>query len=198
MKERLSEHRFKHTDSVKNTTLRIFDSIKDKLQLEDQKQIITEDSFRERLKLAAILHDCCKELSNEDQIELANFYSIEIHKEDKEAPNLLHARVGAKWVEEEYEILDPQILKAIEDHTLGSENMLLSSKILFLADMIEPERRASKDLEEIRSLVYSQASLDEALLLAMEKKIIYVINKGLKVHPLAIKARNSFLEKLKS
>ena len=193
VQNRVSEHRFKHIESVKDTSIKIFEAIKANLDLEEKKQIISDDEFVEKLKLAAILHDSCKELKNEEQLELAKFYSIKIFQEDEDCPNLLHARVGAKWSEEEYEILDPYILKAIEEHTLGGINMLLSSKILYLADMIEPLRKDSEDLTKLRSMVYDDAKLNEALLFAMDRKISYVIAKEQKIHPLAITARNNLI-----
>lgn len=193
IKKRVSEHRFRHILSVKDTALKIFDSIQDCLSKEDLKQIISTESFKDKLKIASILHDSCKELKNEEQIQLAQFYGITVFNEDKDSPNLLHARVGARWAEEEYEILDPYILKAIEEHTLGGENMLLSSKILFLADLIEPLRKSYPELEKIRKMIYEEKKLDESLLLAMNNKISYVIAKQQKIHPLAVQARNKLI-----
>ena len=193
MQERLSEHRFKHTLSVRDTALKILDTNLEQLSLENQKQIISKESFVEKLETASLLHDSCKELKNEELLKLANFYGIKIYPEDEASPNLLHARVGAKWVEDEFEIIDPYIIKAIEEHTLGGEEMFLSSNILFLSDMIEPQRKASKDLEEIREQVYSNNDLDASLFFAMNKKIIHILEKGHRLHPLAIQARNNLI-----
>lgn len=193
IRERVSERRFAHILSVKDTTTKIFEAIYPNLKLEDKKQVISKDEFKQKLRLASILHDSCKELKNEEQIQLAQFYLIKIFPEDIDSPNLLHARVGAKWIEDQYDILDPYILKAVEEHTLGGINMFLSSKILFLADMIEPSRKSSNDLEKLRSMIYKDGLLDESLLFAMDRKISYVIEKGQKIHPLAIQARNSLI-----
>jgi predicted HD superfamily hydrolase involved in NAD metabolism len=193
IKDRVSEHRFKHILSVRDTAVKIFNAIQNKLELQDKKQVINNDDFSNKLKLAAILHDSCKELKNEELLELAAFYSIKIFKEDLNCPNLLHARVGAKWIEDQYDIMDPYVLKAVEEHTLGGVDMFLSSKILFLADMIEPLRTSSQDLEELRHMVYQEALIKESLIFAMDRKISYVINKGQKIHPLAIEARNSLI-----
>ena len=71
--------------------------------------------------------------------------------------------------------------------------MFLSSKILFLADMVEPKRKASKDLEEIRDKIYRSQDLDASLFFAMNKKIIHILEKGHRLHPLAIQARNNLI-----
>ena len=190
---RVSEKRFTHIQSVRSTALKIFEAVKDRLELKEKKQVINDEEFKLKLELAALLHDACKELYNEEQLKLADFYGIKIHEEDQDCPNLLHARVGAKWAQEEYEILDPYILKAVEEHTLGGVDMLLSSKILFLADMIEPLRKESEDLKTLRGMIYEDGKLDESLVFAMDRKISYVMAKSQKIHPIAIKARNSLL-----
>lgn len=192
VQSRLSSHRYQHTNSVAETALKFakryqaeFDEI--------------DESYLLKIELAALLHDSCKELKNSEQLTLAEFYGIEIFPEDKISPNLLHARVGAAWIEEEFDILDPHILLAVRDHTFGSENMLLSSKILFLADMLEPLRDKSKTsntLAGLRAKIDINTPLDEVLLEAMNAKIEYVLKKNQAIHPLGIKARNAILQRL--
>lgn len=193
VEQRLSSKRFSHTLSVEETAIKIFDSVKDALSPKDTKQIISSENFKEKLRLAAVLHDSCKELKSEEQLQLAEFYSIKIYLEDKDFPNLLHARVAAKWIEDQYGIIDPYIIKAVEEHTLAGVDMFLSSKIIFLADMIEPLRKSSDDLETLRSMIYQEARLDDALIYAIDRKISYQILEAKKIHPLAITARNSLL-----
>lgn len=199
LQAKLSAHRYVHTESVVATALEflaVYDS---------------SSEIRSRVELAAWLHDCAKELKNEEQLSLAKFYGIEIYAEDLESPNLLHARNGAALAEETYELVDPRILNAIREHTLGAPKMCLESKILYLADMLEPGRDAriksktnsstneikySAELDAMRELVLS-GKIDEALLAAMNSKITYVIHKGQPIHPLGVAARNYLLESLR-
>jgi predicted HD superfamily hydrolase involved in NAD metabolism len=154
------------------------------------------------------LHDCAKELKNDEQIDLAKYYGIEIYPEDLLSPNLLHARNGAAIAEEKYEIMDPRVLSAIRDHTLGAVDMGLEAKILYLADMLEPGRDAviktrtnasdgeksySRELDTMRATI-AAGKLDEALLMAMDSKISYVIRKRQPIHPLGVAARNSLIK----
>ncbi|MBT6842192.1 MAG: HD domain-containing protein [Candidatus Melainabacteria bacterium] len=184
LKQRLSEHRFQHTQSVAETAIRFA-----------QAHNLTEAEIT-KIEIAAWLHDACKELKNEELLELAEFYQIEIYPEDEAHPNILHARVGAAWIEEEYEILDPQISHAVRDHTLGSTEMYDSSKILFLADMLEPLRGNNPELDRLREIVLSGQSLDQALLEAMNSKIKYVLGKNQPLHPLSIEARNALISSM--
>jgi predicted HD superfamily hydrolase involved in NAD metabolism len=192
LQARLSVHRYQHTESVVDTALRFTEAIKANLKYHSE---ITENFVR-RVETAAWLHDCCKELKNEELLTLAEFYGIEIYDEDRQSPNTLHARVGAAWAEEEYEIADPYIINAVRDHTLGSIGMHNISKILYLADMLEPGRDAkskSAELERLRNIILEEHDLDKALLEAMNSKIIYVIKKNQPLHPLSVVARNSLI-----
>ncbi|MDD9898483.1 MAG: bis(5'-nucleosyl)-tetraphosphatase (symmetrical) YqeK [Candidatus Melainabacteria bacterium] len=181
LKQRLSEHRYQHTQSVVETAIKFAQAYK-----------LSNEEIK-KLELAAWLHDCCKELKNEELLQLAEFYQIEIYEEDELHPNILHARVGAAWVEEEYEIMDPEITYAVADHTLGSAEMSDVAKILFLADMLEPLRGDNEELTRLRNLVMAAEDLDSAVLDAMNSKIKYVMDKNQPVHPLSIIARNSLL-----
>ncbi|MDA1021690.1 MAG: bis(5'-nucleosyl)-tetraphosphatase (symmetrical) YqeK [Cyanobacteria bacterium] len=181
LKQKLSEHRFQHTQSVTETAIRFAKAYQ-----------LTEETIN-KIEIAAWLHDACKELKNNELLQLAEFYQIEIYPEDEAHPNILHARVGAAWIEEEYEILDPQISHAVRDHTLGSTEMYDSSKILFLADMLEPLRGDNPELERLRSIVMQGDNLNKAVLEAMNSKIKYVLEKNHPLHPLSIEARNALL-----
>ena len=181
LKQKLSEHRFQHTESVAETAIRFAKAYK-----------LPEETIS-KIEIAAWLHDACKELKNNELLQLAEFYQLEIYPEDQAHPNILHARVGAAWIEEEYEILDPQISHAVRDHTLGSTEMYDSSKILFLADMLEPLRGNNSELERLRAIVMQGDNLNKAILEAMNSKIKYVLEKNHPLHPLSIEARNALL-----
>ncbi len=189
LKSRLSEHRFRHTESVAKTALLFAQALRNN---PDYKAELT-DAYLHKIELAAWLHDCCKELKGTELLSLAEFYGIEIFKEDQLHPNILHARVGASWIEEEHEIYDPTVLLAVRDHTLGSPDMLTSSKILYLADMLEPTRNHCNELEQIRKLLTENYELNKALLKAMNFKIQEVIKENKAIHPLSIVARNAYL-----
>ncbi len=193
LKARLSKHRFEHTQSVAGTAITFAKAISNNPKYKSE----LTDEYLKKIELAGWLHDSCKELKANELLELAEFYGIEIYDEDRQSPNTLHARVGAAWIEEEYDILDPAILLAVRDHTLGSINMLSSAKIVYLADMLEPGRDAkdkSPELERLRKLIFEEHDLDKALLEAMDTKIRDVIEGHKPIHPLSVVSRNSLLK----
>lgn len=184
LKKRLSEKRYQHTESVVKTALEIADNYD------------IDEKMCEKIEIAAWLHDSCKELKVEELAMLAKFQNIEIYDTDRRHPNLLHARVGAGWCEDEYEIADPYILKAIEEHTLAGKDMLISSQVLFLADMLEPNRdknKPSEELNELREMIKNKEPIKEVVLAALNSKIGYMLKKNQEIHPLSIEHRNALL-----
>lgn len=184
LKQRLSEKRYKHTESVVTTALEI------------AREYDIDDKMQEKIEIAAWLHDSCKELKIEELAMLAKFQNIEIYDTDRRHPNLLHARVGARWCEDEYEICDPYILKAIEEHTLAGKDMLISSQVVFLADMLEPNRdknKPSEALNRLREMIKNKEPIKDVVLAALNSKIGYMLKKNQEIHPLSIEHRNALL-----
>jgi len=199
LEKRLSEHRFKHTLSVRDTALEIAKSLEEAgLHLLHSEKAVLNAAYLKKIEIAALLHDYAKEIDNNEQIHLAKFYGLDVYPADLEKPNLLHSRNGAILAEEELDIHDTVILTAIKEHTFAGVNMTLASKIIFIADMIEPRRDAKDtdpDLEHIRKLVFKEHDLDKALKYGMQVKIEETIKAGRMIHPLAVTAWNSLASK---
>lgn len=212
LSKRISEKRLKHTGSVVETALKFANHFAE-LDLgnfeptQSAKLKIIKDTltptYIKKIETAAWLHDCCKELKGAELLKLAEFYKIKVFEEDIEFPNVLHARVGAAWLEEEYEIVDPHITLAVKEHTLGGNNMLLSSKILYLADMLEPFRDAKEKaenpelitpLDKVRNMIFEEHDLDKALLQSMNLKLQEVLDDNKLIHPLSVESRNNLLK----
>jgi len=180
IKTRLSAHRYQHCLGVARAA-------------RDLAQLYGMDA--DKAYLTGILHDYAKNLTA-GQLLLAVGQDDQIADEaEKQIPELLHAPVGAHLLIEELGIKDKEILEAVRTHTLGSTTMDLLAKIIFLADMIEPNRDMYPDLERLRQL--SRHNLDEAMLLGLESTIRYCLDEGRLLHPRTVEVRNMFLHKIK-
>ncbi len=104
---------------------------------------------------AGLLHDCAKCIPGEKKYELCRKYAIDLNDVEKEAPFLLHAKLGAYLTEHEYGIKDQDIIGAVRFHTTGRSNMTLLEEIIYIADFIEPNRQEIPGLKEIRQLAFS-------------------------------------------
>jgi len=143
--------------------------------------------------LVGILHDYAKDLTADELLLIAEDNGIIDNEVEHHAPDLLHAAVGALLLEKELGIKDGEILEAVRAHTLGSINMSILDKIIFLADMIEPDRNTYPDLERLREL--STWDLDGAMLLGLESTIRYCLDFQMILHPRTVMVRNIFLQK---
>lgn len=145
-----------------------------------------------RAELAGLLHDLAKGLATFQLKELLAQSGWVVDQIEMEVPELLHAPVGAYLALTKFGINDPEILEAIRYHTIGSPEMGLLARIIYIADYIEPNR-SFPGLEEIRDLAGQGI---EAALIAITGNIIkYNIERGRIVHPNTLLLRNSCLRR---
>ncbi|WP_424768982.1 bis(5'-nucleosyl)-tetraphosphatase (symmetrical) YqeK [Paenibacillus sp. sgz302251] len=175
VKAEMPERRWLHTQGVMDTS------------------IILAERFGEdpaRAELAAILHDVSKYWATERMAEMIREKGLpsELLLYDKE---LWHAPVGAWIAEHEYGVKDYEVLDAIRYHTSGRRGMTKLEKIVCLADYMEPGRQFP-GVDNIRLL--SEQHLDQALLAGFNSTISFLLEKGKRIFPLTIEARNALLE----
>lgn len=177
-RKQLTPARWEHTLRVADTAVRLA-----------KRENIDPD----RAEIAAILHDYCKFWPEEDLILWIEKCHLppDLLSYNKE---LWHAPVGAEVARKELGIDDEDILNAIRYHTSGRPGMSKLEKIIFLADYIEPGRRFP-GVDQVREL--SENDLDQAVLQALNNTIIFLIERGQKVYPLTLLARNDMLDQTK-
>ena len=145
----------------------------------------------EQAKVAGLLHDCAREFRNEDLITEAEKRLIVVGDIERQMPLLLHAYVGSRLVTEKYGVSDHAVEQAIWRHTVGGAKMTKLDKIIWFADMIEPNRDYP-GVEELRSLAKT-AALDDMVLAGLTQSITFVLQKGGLIHPDTVIARNEIL-----
>lgn len=147
----------------------------------------------DKAEVAGLLHDCAKDLDYKSSEKIVLKYSIKFDEIIQKIPKLLHPLAGAAIAKKEFNIQDPVILKAIKAHSTGAAQMSLLDKIIYLSDKIEPLRNMN-GVEEVRKM--AEKDLDRAVLMALDKGLIYLISKGSLIHPISIEARNNILNKV--
>ncbi|WP_044642317.1 bis(5'-nucleosyl)-tetraphosphatase (symmetrical) YqeK [Risungbinella massiliensis] len=179
VRQELPERRFAHTQRVVETALELA-------------EIFGEN--REKIKIAGYLHDYCKFWSADRLTEWIRKHQLpsELLDHNKE---LWHGPVGAEVARSQFGVQEDDILDAIRYHTSGRPNMGLLEKIIFLADFVEPGRQFP-GVERARELV--KQDLNEAMLYVLEHTIVFLIEKGQKVYPQTLYARNAYLEENKT
>jgi predicted HD superfamily hydrolase involved in NAD metabolism len=143
-----------------------------------------------RAEVAGLVHDCVKDLPASVQLKMAENFGILLDDIEKLEPALIHGPLGAVYAREAYGIQEEDILRAVRMHTTGDVNMTLLDKIIFISDYIEPAR-SFPGVEELRKKAC--IDLDEAVLLAFDSTIKYVLARKSLLHPRTVNARNFLL-----
>lgn len=141
----------------------------------------------EKARIAGILHDCAKCIPNDEALQRCADANIKLKPVCFLEKGLIHSYLGAYIAENEFGIDDEEILTAIYYHTTGCENMSLLTKIIYLSDIIEPQRNVP-NLTKLRELSYRD--LDEALIKAIGSTITHVLSKGSVLDCDTVNARN--------
>lgn len=177
LRQALQPERYRHTLGVERIALELA-----------QKYAVDPGKAR----IAALLHDCAKCLP-EKEIEriLAEHGALPARTKDR-TRTLMHAAAGAILAEEKYGVSDPEILSAIRWHTTGHSGMTALEKLIYLADVIEPNRRPFPALNEIRAATWR--SLDEGMKLAAERTLGYLRNRGVEPDPHTLELLSDFRE----
>lgn len=142
---------------------------------------------RDQVVLAALLHDCARDMPVEQLVAQAQGFGIEISVVEERSPVLLHAPVGAELARQELGITDTHVLDAIRFHTTGRAGMTLVEKIVFIADYAEPARKFV-GVDGVRTLL--QSDLNSAVRRAFDQMFVYLIERGWLIHPRTNEARN--------
>ena len=174
MKKRLSEKRFVHTLGTAECAVTLAHRF---------------GADADTLYLAGLLHDVTKEWSDDAQLNFFAERGIMICNTQKLCPQLFHAISGAVVAGEEFGA-NETVCNAIRWHTTGRAHMCKEEMILWLADLIEPNRNFP-GVEEIRAL--AEHDLAQAVCMGMSRSITFLVEKNQLIDPEMIDARNWLL-----
>ncbi len=133
----------------------------------------------ERMRRAAVLHDCTKYFTYEEHLELCQRYGIPLSPLERATDKLLHAKTGAALAKHIFG-MDDGIYNAIFYHTTARAGMSLEEKLLYLADYMEP-CRAFPEVDELRRLAYTD--LDGAVGMGTALSVQEMVQRDKELHP---------------
>ena len=152
-------------------------------------QLYGEDE--EKAYTAAILHDICKNMSNEEQLHWMKKSDIILDDNLLLQPPVWHGFAGAEYIKEVLRVEDDDIISAVRYHTVAREHMSRLEQIIYLADLTSRER-SYPDVERMRDIV--KRSLHEGM---REALVFAVTNQAAKHLPLCIDTCLAYNEYLK-
>ncbi|MGY3750647.1 bis(5'-nucleosyl)-tetraphosphatase (symmetrical) YqeK [Vagococcus acidifermentans] len=174
VRRQMKEKRFKHVLRVEATALALAEQYNGDL---------------EKTSIAALTHDYAKERPDDEMAALVAQGVFE--------PELLaygnpiwHAELGAYLAEQELGLKDETILQAIRLHTIGSAEMTLLDKLIYVADYIEPGRKFP-GVDRARQL--ARENLDAAVRYESKHTLLHLVQTNAKIYPKAIETYNQWV-----
>ncbi len=174
MQQLLPEKRLKHCLGVEQTAIELAERF---------------GVDREKAGLAGLLHDYAKKLSDEEFLTLIDKYDLDPKLKDW-GNNVWHGMVGIYKIREDLGLSDPEILRAIEIHTVGSAQMSDLDKVVYVADYIEPNRDFP-GVEEAREIAH--ISLNRAVAYETAHTVEYLAHQGLPIFPQTLETYNAYV-----
>ena len=175
VKKRLPENRYQHVIGVVNTATNLAKHF---------------GASEQKAQIAAILHDVAKFSDREwmKSIIISKNMDpllLEYHAE------LWHAPVGAYVANYEFGVQDEDVLNAIRYHTTGRAGMSDLEKIIYIADLVEPNRKFT-GVDELRQL--KEQGLDVMMEACIKHSIEFLESKNQPVYPDSLKCYEYFVQ----
>lgn len=137
---------------------------------------------------AALLHDLAKYFEPQRILAMVMAEGIAVDSVAAADPRLLHADASAIVARDEFQRHDPEVLAAIQNHTLGQPQMSLISCAVFLADSLEPGRGTTMELKRMRRV--SAENLHKGVWLVCDHTIQQLMQRKKSIHPRVVATRN--------
>ena len=175
LKNNLIENRYIHTLGVVDTAIRLA-----KINGVDEN----------KAEIAALAHDIAKNKTIYELKDILEKNNIELTYDEERNQELWHSMAGPIVAREVFGIQDEEILSAMRWHTTGKENMSKLDKVIYIADMIEPNRKFP-GVDVLRRESFKD--LNNGVFQGLNHTIGYLLSKGVPIDINSIKARNYLL-----
>ena len=133
-----------------------------------------------KLSLASLLHDYGKIFKYEELFRIAVEENLGLSDFELNCKPIIHGFVTPFLIKRDFDVVDFEIEQAIKCHTVGSCNMTIIDKLLYISDKVE-ETRSYEGIDFLRRL--SERDLSWCLLEVYKSNIIYVTSKNKMLHP---------------
>ncbi|MFF5995584.1 bis(5'-nucleosyl)-tetraphosphatase (symmetrical) YqeK [Lysinibacillus sp. KU-BSD001] len=142
-----------------------------------------------KAEMAAILHDVAKFEDEEGMRDIVRHNGLDGHLIPWGA-EILHGPIAAYRAEHELGIQDEDVLNAMRYHTTGRVNMSKLEQIIYIADMIEPNRKFN-GVEALREV--AKEDLTRAMRACIYHSVKFLVDTEQAIYPLSIECYNHYL-----
>ncbi len=134
LETRVGPRRYKHSLGVADTAARLA-------------SLYGEDVRAARL--AGVLHDWDKGYDDPGILARVDELGMEVSDELRSMPRVLHGMTAARALARDFPCIPPEVLQAIDRHTVGEVGMTELDMVVYIADALEPGR-TGKTVEKLR------------------------------------------------
>ncbi|MEW6620254.1 MAG: bis(5'-nucleosyl)-tetraphosphatase (symmetrical) YqeK [bacterium] len=149
-----------------------------------------------KVRIAALLHDCAKDLSDELLKDYLKKYGIILDELESKEKQLWHAPVGMVLAQEKFGITDKEILRAIRIHPTLDKNSSTLEKIVYVADYMEymKSNGEEKSYQRLKNIAITELGIVTFWIINF--KILDILKSNGSIHPRSIEARNELINTL--
>jgi len=148
----------------------------------------------EKIAFAAKYHDLARITPDEILLSECKKLDIPVSNFDKQLPMLLHGPVAASWVRTSNNVMAvPEVIEAVQNHSIATPNMGQIAKVVFLADKLDPNK-AQRYPFQSKVHAASEHDLDKALLIFTHHEIAMRLKLNQHIHPQSIATRHYLLQ----
>ncbi len=143
-----------------------------------------------KANVAGLLHDIMKQTDEDTQRR----YTARVIGEEKAMSknlSVIHGFARARFMRSELGIEDEDVLNAVMNHTCGRAGMSRLEKIIYLADMLSPERNYPEKEGLVR---LAEKDLDTAMEAALSESISWIESKGAELDSDSVSRLSYFIE----
>ena len=142
--------------------------------------------------LAMLAHDVARAMPDQQLLDRAEQLAVPVTPLERSLPILLHGPVGARILKQEDGLADESVYQAVYWHTTAHPSLDRLGKLVFLADKLDPQKRAAYPyLSELMDLAVQD--LDRGVLEFTSRELIARTQRGEMVHPVLVETRNALL-----
>ena len=145
----------------------------------------------EDARVAGLLHDWHRDTSGSELERRARERGLPVTEADCAVPYLLHGPLAAAELARDVPGLPVEVLDAIAAHTYGASEMSPLAMVVYVADVIEPDR----DHTGVADLRESAGSipLEELFARAYAASVQYLVQTRRHIHPVTVMMWNRFV-----
>lgn len=129
LQDRVGPRRFAHSLGVSKTA-------------EELARVYNVDA--DEARIAGLLHDWDKGYDDPGILARADELGMELDAELRAIPRVLHGMTAAVALGRDFPCLSPEVLQAIDRHTLAAPDMTDLDMVLYIADALEPGRKGKR------------------------------------------------------